>query len=513
MKKGKLFVVVVVLLLLVGLIAITSYTVFNQEEQKPFYVGVTYGGSSVQEAKELIDQVKNYTNLFILASGTMQNATAAEEIGNYVIASGLNFIVYTSENVHYGERTGRGINEWANSAKERWKEQFIGIYYRDESGGEMLDGKKITLEKTTEQINGETIIIQQINKAGNIIEVYNANITQGNRTFSSTTMYVPISNIYGGGESILIRNVFKENNNNQFVDDSTSSLTNYTVENPLKEEINYYRDGRVEIIEYVTETDVNYYLSENITKYPWPIQSYEQVLKQKPIQTHDDAANAFVNMNKEFLTWINKEQLSKESILVFTADYGLYWWDYQSGYDVVFAELGWNNTITQQISLVRGAATLQNKQWGTILTWTYTHPPYLTNGEDMFEQMKTSYEAGANYVIVFNYTEDLTNPNCLQEEHFQAIERFWNDVVQNPKAPHGSIKADTVLVLPKNYGWGMRNPNDNIWGLWPTDNNSQEIWNQTQNKINQHELKLDIIFEDPNYPPLNYKHIHYWNQK
>ena len=37
--------------------------------KKPFYVGVTYCGSSTVEAESLIDKVKNYTNLFVLQSG------------------------------------------------------------------------------------------------------------------------------------------------------------------------------------------------------------------------------------------------------------------------------------------------------------------------------------------------------------------------------------------------------------------------------------------------------------
>ena len=35
----------------------------------PFYVGVTYCGNNVTEAKLLIDRVRNYTNLFVIQSG------------------------------------------------------------------------------------------------------------------------------------------------------------------------------------------------------------------------------------------------------------------------------------------------------------------------------------------------------------------------------------------------------------------------------------------------------------
>jgi hypothetical protein len=128
--------------------------------------------------------------------------------------------------------------------------------------------------------------------------------------------------------------------------------------------------------------------------------------------------------------------------------------------------------------------------------------------------MKTSYQTGAEYIIIFNYSEDPQNPNTLQEEHFQTLEQFWNDIVQNPKIKHGSIKANAVLVLPQNYGWGMRHPEDNIWGIWSADDKSQVIWDQLQNKLDQHGLRLDIIYEEPHYSVAGrYQQIYYWDQK
>ncbi|MDR2720424.1 MAG: hypothetical protein LBC03_06450 [Nitrososphaerota archaeon] len=281
--------------------------------------------------------------------------------------------------------------------------------------------------------------------------------------------------------------------------------------------VTYYPNGTVTATRHIWEVDnvlIQTYTSENITQYPLPLRSYEEILKQNPIQTNDDIANLFVNHNKNTFYAIDKEQLDKQSILVFTADYGLYWWDFKGGYDLVLAELAWNHSDTQQISLVRGAANIQGKSWGTILTWKYTHPPFLAEGDEMFEQMKTSYQTGAEYVIIFNYSEDSKNPHTLQDEHFQALERFWSEVVQNPDVEHGGIKAEAALVLPKNYGWGMRAAGDNIWGIWPADNTTQKIWNQLQEKTEQHGLKLDIIFEDPNHPVKGkYEHVYYVEQK
>jgi hypothetical protein len=163
---------------------------------------------------------------------------------------------------------------------------------------------------------------------------------------------------------------------------------------------------------------------------------------------------------------------------------------------------------------VRGAANLQDKDWETIITWTYTQPPYLTSGDEVYNQMQLSYERGAKYVVVFNYAENMTDSyGTLQPEHFQAHQRFWNEVVQNSSVVHGGIKAEAVLVLPKDDGWGTRNQNDTIWGLWKADGSSQQVWNQLQNKLTEYGSKLDIAYDDPAYPVVGkYCQIYYWNQ-
>jgi hypothetical protein len=67
-----------------------------------------------------------------------------------------------------------------------------------------------------------------------------------------------------------------------------------------------------------------------------------------------------------------------------------------------------------------------------------------------------------------------------------------------------------VLVLPQNYGWGMRAKDDNIWGIWSADETSVEIWSQIESKIDQYGVKLDIVFKDSNYPVTGkYDHIYY----
>ena len=240
---------------------------------------------------------------------------------------------------------------------------------------------------------------------------------------------------------------------------------------------------------------------------------YQQLWDSRPFQTMDDlsaVAASYVKTQQETTNWI----ANRSDVNLFTSDYLLYSWDYQIGYDTVFAELGWNNTVAQEIGLVRGAANLQGKSWGTIIDWKYMQWPYLPSGDEMYDQMLTSYECGANYVVVFNYAESLTDPyGTLQDEHFQALQRFWNDVVNNASVVHGGIEAEAALVLPSDYGWGMRHTNDTIWGLWKPNDTSQQIWSQVQIRLAQYGSKLDIVYNDSTHPVTGkYSQIYYWNQ-
>ena len=197
----------------------------------------------------------------------------------------------------------------------------------------------------------------------------------------------------------------------------------------------------------------------------------------------------------------------------FTSDYALYWWDYQCGYDVVLSQFGWNNSREQEIALVRGAAHLQNKTWGAIMTWTYDKEPYLENGQQLYSDMLLAYENGAKYVMVFNYPTITDNSyGVLSDEHFDALQQFWNKIKNQPNS--NSYAAQNVLVLPQNYGWGMRSPNDRIWGLWGPDEKSPQIWNATQTLLTRYFPNLDIVYDDPNFPlEGNYSRVFYWNSE
>ncbi|HEX9861946.1 MAG TPA: hypothetical protein VGB11_01530 [Candidatus Bathyarchaeia archaeon] len=181
----------------------------------------------------------------------------------------------------------------------------------------------------------------------------------------------------------------------------------------------------------------------------------------------------------------------KSKVPVFTSDYALYWFDYLGGYDAVFVQLGGtagDDSKIQQIALCRGAAAAQNKQWGAIFTWTYNEPPYLENAEDLLKDMTMAYQAGATYLIVFNHPYNSTdNPyGILSEAHFSAMEQFWSQTRNSPRDTSNGDQELVAFVLPKDYGWGMRNVADNIWGLWPADEKASLIWENMNRLIDKY---------------------------
>ena len=101
----------------------------------------------------------------------------------------------------------------------------------------------------------------------------------------------------------------------------------------------------------------------------------------------------------------------------------------------------------------------------------------------------------------------------MTDDHFEALERFWNDTSTMRKTAQGSVKAERVLILPKNYGWGMRSPTDRIW-YWEQDNESFQIWKLSRNLIMQYGLTLDIIYDDPQFLVTGkYTQIYNWNHQ
>jgi hypothetical protein len=231
------------------------------------------------------------------------------------------------------------------------------------------------------------------------------------------------------------------------------------------------------------------------------------------LATYDQVADVF---NQTLSNSQSMKDLKTKGIPAFTSDYALYWFDYQAGYDVVFAELGetrGQHNKLQAISQCRGAANLQGKEWGAIITWTYTSPPYLENGLAMLNDMLTAYFAGAKYIVVFNYPQyPQSNPyGVLTEDQFSAMKDFWNQIHSTEANSCGTANGQVALVLPKNYGSGLRSPIDKVW-LWPADNLSAPIWTQMNNLTKTYGVRLDIIYDDTTFSlEGKYSKIYYWN--
>ena len=66
------------------------------------------------------------------------------------------------------------------------------------------------------------------------------------------------------------------------------------------------------------------------------------------------------------LDWFNP---SPQPMPLFTSDYGLYWYDYLSGYSTVFAEFVGDQSRQIAVALDRGAANALGKNWGVMITY------------------------------------------------------------------------------------------------------------------------------------------------
>jgi len=196
---------------------------------------------------------------------------------------------------------------------------------------------------------------------------------------------------------------------------------------------------------------------------------------------------------------------------LFTSDYALYWYDYQAGYDTVFAEFALDYDRTLNLDLVRGAATAQNKEWGVMITWKYTDPPYMESGMELYNDMVLAYENGAKYIFVFDSNKDWTQ-NVLTQTQLDAIKDFWQYTQTNPRT-ESPISNRIAYVLPDDYAYGFRGPEDKIWGLWQADNLTIDISMSIKTLMQICGNNLEIVYPDgpQTLQSMGYKSVIYWN--
>jgi len=231
-------------------------------------------------------------------------------------------------------------------------------------------------------------------------------------------------------------------------------------------------------------------------------------------QNYSDAASKFV---KVINNWVDGRYSIRQTFpnssqyQLFTSDYALYWYDYQAGYDTVFAEFGANYSRQINVALCRGAATAMGGDWGVMITWTYRQPPYLESGPELYNDMIYAYQNGAKYILIFDSNEGYSQSILTDEQgHFDAMKQFWQYVQDNPRTIT-SASDRTAYVLPQYYAYGFRGPNDSIWGLWGPDSITGQICSNVSNLLQTYGNNLDIIYPDANQTieSIGYKNVLY----
>jgi hypothetical protein len=207
-----------------------------------------------------------------------------------------------------------------------------------------------------------------------------------------------------------------------------------------------------------------------------------------------EATDKFVYLASLKLHHVIEDQMGGLDLPLFTSDYALYWFDYKIQYDVVFAEFGWNYSEQINVALDRGAANVKNKDWGVMITWTYTQPPYLESGKELYNDLVLAYENGAKYILVFDTNGNYTH-TTLQPEHLDALKRFWRYATDHPR-PSTPPSDRVAYVLPKDYAYGFRGPNDTVWGIWEADDFSFKISTEVGGLLDRYQNRLDIIYDD-----------------
>jgi len=99
----------------------------------------------------------------------------------------------------------------------------------------------------------------------------------------------------------------------------------------------------------------------------------------KPVSkatNYTDATTHYIINVQTYLYLYRDVYFSAPQMTQYTSDFGLYWYDYLSGYDEVFSEIFGSQNDQIAVSLCRGAAESLGKDWGAILTFS---PPNYSN--------------------------------------------------------------------------------------------------------------------------------------
>jgi len=312
---------------------------------------------------------------------------------------------------------------------------------------------------------------------------------------------------------------------NLFVIGAIEISFNQTV---LNEACDYVVDSGLHLIVFFTESDNENY---QYKIFPWMIEAKERYGDMLlGIYRYDEPggnqldlgdsllvknATDYASAAANYITWLSQivNYYMNYTDTVITADYGLYWFDYKANYSAVLTEFGWNHSRPLHIGLCRGAAEAHNRHWGTIITWEYTDNQYIESPEELYDDLVLAYTNGAKYVVVFDYPK-IGPYGILTEGHFDALKEFWSYIHKNPQ-DQGITQGEVAYVLPKDYGFGFRYPEDKIWGLWEADELSHKVWNDVNALLDQYGSQLDIVYDEPEVRDSlknRYDKLFFWNE-
>jgi hypothetical protein len=244
----------------------------------------------------------------------------------------------------------------------------------------------------------------------------------------------------------------------------------------------------------------------------------------KPVKQADnytDATQRYIGSIYDAMVNITGPQFyNAPNLRIFTSDYALYWFDYLAGYNIVLGEFVGNQSRQLAVALCRGASHAHNMDWGTMITWKYDRAPFLEEPDQLYEDMVLAYENDAKYIVVFNSPENQTATSdigTLTPQHLAAMQRFWDYAIKNPRV--GGDPAQSAFVLPSDYAFGFRRPDDPVWGLpWVITPSSAaieaKIWSDANTLVEQYGSGIDIVYETytGGFPiRLMYKELIFWN--
>jgi len=147
-KALIIFLIVVLSISYVGAFTLKESLPSNSQIVDEIYLGVTADGN-VTRTKNLIDKVKDYTNmLIILNPEIVKNQTSLNEVCDYTHQAGMSFFVHMGHPSYW--KYDHNPLEWITYAKDQYGKHFLGIYLYDEPGGNQIDlGPFREFDKTT----------------------------------------------------------------------------------------------------------------------------------------------------------------------------------------------------------------------------------------------------------------------------------------------------------------------------------------------------------------------------